>query len=107
MEEIRGEVQLAMTSVTDDFRKELQTLRASKATKDGELQACKAEVQACKAKIEVYEARIEAFKAKIKVCMATVANSGSVQVPGAQKGNAPRPSAFHGARNARVIDSFL
>jgi len=36
-----------------------------------------------------------------------MANSGSVQVPTAQKGNAPIPPAFHGVKNAREIENFL
>jgi len=54
-----------------------------------------------------HKARIETLEAQLKVCMAAVANGRSVQVPTAPKGNAPRPPAFHGARNAREIDNFL
>jgi len=56
---------------------------------------------------EAYKARIETLKAQLKVCMAAVANSGPVQVPTAPKENAPRPPAFHGARNATKNDNFL
>jgi len=39
--------------------------------------------------------------------MVEVANGGSIQVPSASKGNAPRLPSFHGVRNAREIDNFL
>jgi len=100
MEELHGEMQTAMTSMVADFKKEFQAFRASEVAKDGELQACKAEVEA-------YKARIETVEAQLKVYMATMAHGGTVQVPAATKGNALRPSAFHGARNAREIDNFL
>jgi len=48
-----------------DINKEIQAIRLSKATKDGELQACKAE-------IEAYKAKVEAHEAQIKVCVAAV-----------------------------------
>ena len=63
--------------------------------------------EAYKARIETLKARIETLKAQLKVCMAAVANSGPVQVPTAPKENAPRPPAFHGARNATKNDNFL
>jgi len=35
MEELCGEMQVAMTSMVADFKKELQVLQASEAAKDG------------------------------------------------------------------------
>ena len=55
----------------------------------------------------MYNARFETLEAQVKVCMAAVANSGTVQVPTTPKGKAPRPSFFYGARNVREIDNFL
>ena len=52
MEEHREEIQMAMTSVVANFKKEFQALQAFEAAKDGELQAYKAEVEAYK--VEVY-----------------------------------------------------
>jgi len=52
-----------MSSVVADINKEIYVLQASKATKDGELQPCKAKVETCKVKVEAYKARIEALEA--------------------------------------------
>ena len=82
---LHGKMQTAMTSVVATINNEIQALQASKATKDGELQAYKADVEACKAKVEAYKARVETLGAQLKVCMAVVPNGGTVQLPAALK----------------------
>jgi len=95
-----------MTSVVATINNEIQALRALKATKDGELQACKTDVEACKTDVEEYKARVETLGAQLKVCIAVVPNGRAVQVSAALKGNAQRPLAFHRARSARKINTF-
>lgn len=63
MKELCGKMQAAMSYVIADMNKEILALQASGATKDGELQACKAGIAACKVEIDAYKARIEAFEA--------------------------------------------
>lgn len=63
MDELRGEMQVAMSSMV------------------AEVQASKAD---CKAKVKALEARI-------KLCMAWMANGEVIQVSAAPRGNAPRP----------------
>jgi len=96
-----------MTSMVANFNKVLQALQASEASKDGELQAYEVKVKVCKLEIEAYKARVKALEAQIKVDIVAMTNSGSIQVPTAQKREAPRPPAFHGVRNTREIDNFL
>ena len=67
LEELRGEMQVAVNSVVADVNREIQALRASKTAQEEELKACKAEV-------ESYKAKVEALDAQLRVCVAVVAN---------------------------------
>ena len=107
IDELRGEKQVAMSSVVADINKEIRALQAYEIAMDGELQACKVEVETSKVKVEAYKAKIEALKAYLKVCMIVVANGGVVQVSTAPNRAVLRPPTFHGARSTREIDNFL
>jgi len=103
LEELRGEMQVAVNFVMAYVNKEVQALRASEAAQNKELKACRAEVEA-------YKTRVEALEAQLKVCMAAVANmgtSGSSQVSTTPKDNALPTLTYNGARNAREIDNFF
>ena len=103
LEELRGEMQLAVNSVVADVNKEILALRALKVAQEEELKACRAEV-------ESYKAKVEALEAQLRVCMAVVANvsnGGSGQASTTPKGNALQPPVYNGARNAREIDNFF
>ena len=62
LEELRGEMQVAVNFVVVDVNKEVQVLRASEDAKGEELKACRA-------KIEAYKTRIKALEAQLKLCM--------------------------------------
>jgi len=103
LEELRGEMQVAMNSIVIDVNGEIQALRASKAAQEEELKVCRVEV-------ESYKKKVEALEAQLRVCMAAVANisnGGSGQISTALKGNALQPPIYNGARNAREIENFF
>ena len=103
LEELCGEMQVAINSIVADVSKEVQALRVSEATQGEELKACKAE-------IEAYKIRVEALEAQLKVCMTAVASMGasvSSQVSTTPKGNALPTPTYNGVRNAREIDNFF
>ena len=51
LEELRGEMQVAVNSVVADVNGEIQALRASKAAQQEELRACRAEVESYKTRV--------------------------------------------------------
>jgi len=71
LEELRGEMQVAVNSVVVNVNKEVQALRASEATQEEELKARRAEIVA-------YKTRVKALEAQLRVCMAAVANMSNV-----------------------------
>ena len=99
LEELRGEIQVAVNSIVADVNKEVQAFQASEATQGEELKACRV-------KIEAYKTRVEALEAQLKVYMAAVANmgaSGSSQVSTIAKDNALPTPTYNGARNACLL----
>jgi len=103
LEELHGEMQVAVNSVVADVNGEIPALQASKAAQEEELKACRAEM-------ESYKAKVEALEAQLRVCTAMVANmsnSGSGQASTTPKGNALQPPTYSGGRNAREIDNFF
>ena len=103
LEELRGEMQVAVNSVVADVNGKIQALRASKAAQEEELKACRAEV-------ESYKIKVEALETQLRVCMIVVANmsnGGSGKASTTPKGNALQPPIYNGARNAREIDNFF
>ena len=52
LEELRGEMQVAVNFVMAYVNKEVQALRASEAAQNKELKACRAEVEAYKTRVE-------------------------------------------------------
>jgi len=87
LEELREKMQVAVNFVVADVNKEVQALRASKATQGKELKASRAERVA-------YKTRVEALEAQLRVCIAVVANMSngeSGQVSTAPKGNTLQP----------------
>jgi len=83
MDELREEMQSAMTSIIVDLKDEIRAFRASETTNESELEACKAELEAHKAKVanykavvDAHKARIEVLEAQLKLCIAAVTNGG-------------------------------
>ena len=100
-------MQEAAKSIASNVIEEVQTLWASK---EAELQACKAEVAAYEAELDEQKARIETLEVQLKLCITVVTNmgnGGSGQVSTTSKVNALQTPTYNGARNAREIDNFF
>ena len=115
MDELRGKMQSAMTSITVDLKDEICTRQALETSKESELQAYKAKLEAhkvelanYKTKVDAHKARIVALEGQLELCIAVVTNGdGPVQVSTTPKGNALQTLTYNGAMNAREIDNFF